>query len=104
MALGVDVTRINIKDAEGRRFAIVKFTGDTDIPAAGTGYSVVAATLGWNGITFGITGADTSGVYFTSYDPASGKFRWFNADDAVEAAAGENGVDTKVVYGFFIGY
>jgi len=104
MALGIVSTPIAIKNAGGRRFRIVKFTGDTDIPAAGTGYTVTAAQLNLATIELGLTSADTSGVYFTTFNPATGAFRWFNADDAVEAATGENGVDTKVVYGFFVGY
>lgn len=90
---------------KGRQIRLIKFVGDTDIPAAGTGYTLTASLLGFSSaIEGGITGAETTGVYFTTFDPATGAFRWFNADDAVEAAAGENGVDTKIAYGIFIGY
>lgn len=105
MALGITKIPINVKNAGGFRFKFIKFVGDTDIPAAGTGYTLTAALLGFpNGITAGIVGADTTGVYNTAFNPATGAFRWFNASTAVEAAAGENGVDTLVVYGFFVGY
>lgn len=108
MALGIALTPINIKDTGGFRFRIVKFTGDTDIPAAGTGYTVTAASLNLNGIKAGFMGGDETGVYYGTFTPAasgaSAQYRWFNADDAVEAAVGEDGVLNKVMWAFVIGW
>lgn len=104
MSLGVKIlSRVKIDGgAAGRRVLVTaQFTGDTDIPAAGTGYTVNAASLGVGSIISGATTPDTTGVYFTTY-ATDGKFRWFNADDAVEAAAGENAVDTLVAFGTFV--
>lgn len=105
MALGINLHPINIKDSGGLKFRLVEFTGDGAIPAAGTGYSVTKTELKFpSAVLFGITTAETTGVYFTTYDTATGKFRWFNADDAVEAANNEAAVNNKKVYGFFIGF
>lgn len=108
MALSVTSTPIPIKSAGGFRFQIVKFVGDAAIPAAGTGYTVLASTLNLNGIKAVITQPDTTGVYFTTGTPnASGSqaaLRFFVAATAVEAALNEAGVNNKIVYALVIGW
>lgn len=87
---------------------LVKFTGDTDIPAADTGYTLSASSFGLTGLSAIVPcGNETTGVYFPTFTPLTAStfmFQWFNADDAVEAAAGENAVENLVIYALVIGY
>ena len=105
--LGYVVHSVHQPSVKGQKVKLVKITGDTDIPAAGTGYVVTCATLGMNFVTGGMGGPSRDGVYFVTVTPlgASGaRIRFFNCDDAVEAAAGENGVDGTIANFLVYGY
>lgn len=101
------IAQPSVKTA-GRKTKVLRITGDTDIPAAGTGYSRTAAQLGMNVIEACIGGESQDGVYYVSGTPAVGgasiKLRYFNSATAVEAATGENGVDGTITDVLVIGY
>lgn len=106
MALGITIYPGSGKSGiGGRRTRWVKFTGDAAIPAAGTGYTLTKALLQFPGaIQGGIVGQDTAGAYITTFDPVTGKFRWWNLASGTEAAVNEAGVNGKIVWGLFFGY
>ncbi len=105
--LAYSVYPVHQPSVKGRKVKFIKITGDTDIGAAATGYVVTNETLGLNFCEGALGGVDRAGVYYITATPlgASGcRVRFFNCDDAVEAATGENGVDgvvgTFIVFGY----
>ena len=105
--LSYTVSAVHQPSVKGLKVKLVKIVGDTDIPAAATGYVVTCATLGMNFVTGGQGGPSRDGVYFVTVTPlgASGaRIRFFNVDDGVEAAAGENGVDGTIANFIVYGY
>lgn len=102
------VKRITQPSVKGRKLKLVKITGDTDIPAAGTGYARTAAQLGFNRIEGCVSGVVRAGTYIVTGTPdstgANINFRYFNEASGTEAATGENGVDGTIVDLLIAGY
>lgn len=111
---GITKKAIHKPSVKGRKVKLCTVTGDTDIGAADTGYIVTADSLGFNYIEGCISGVTQDGVYFVTGTPVVGttptipgtslRIQYYNADDAVEAAAGEDGVDGTIVDLLVIGY
>lgn len=84
-----------VKDSvPGLKVRTLNIVGDTDIPAT-TGYVKSLASLGFEDV-YGCTAGITSDGVYVVVGVKNGtdmNFKYFNLDDGVQAAVGEDGVD-----------
>lgn len=101
MALSFSTTKVNIKQAGGRRFRVVAVTFDANY-VNGTGWTVNASDIGLNAIEY----AAPINVEGYQLSPAiSGANAVFKAwKGNTEAGNGEAGLNGLVGLGLFIGY
>lgn len=107
MALAFAISRYYPMEKGGVRRRIVAITADTDYPTGG--WAITPANVKLNAITH--IAAEPVGGYVFEYNDATAKLMAYwgdnnNAADGplIEIPAGDNGVDTKVIKCYVVGY